>query len=99
MAQSLFELCNTTLRHRGNSDERNAKSFTKCGGVKAEALGFGVVSFVQSDDDWIAEIDNLDQQVEVTFEVSCIENAEDEVWGLLIFLITDEDVSGNFFIW
>ena len=62
-------------------------------------MGFGAVGFVQSDDDGIAKIDNLDEQVEMTFEVGGIENTEDEVGGFLIFLITNEDIPGNFFVW
>ena len=99
MAQSLFELCDPSLGHRGNCNERNAKAFTESGGVKAETLVFGAVGFVQSDDDGIAKIDNLDEQVEVTFEVGGIENTEDEVGGFLIVLITNEHIPGNFFVW
>ncbi len=95
----MFELSNATLGRRGNRDERHAKSFTERGGIKAESLGFGAVGFVQSDDDGIAKIDNLDERVEVTFEVGGIENTEDEVGGFLIVLITNEHIPGNFFVW
>tara|TARA_B110000438_G_C15211483_1_gene393130 strand:+ start:249 stop:392 length:144 start_codon:yes stop_codon:yes gene_type:complete len=44
------------------------------------------------------EVNNLQEKVELTFEVTGIENAEDEIRGGFSFLLPNENIAGDFLI-
>ena len=94
----MFELEDAAFVERTEWDERNSEVFAQRSGVDAEALGFGTIYFVEGDDDGVAEIDDLKEKLKVAFDLRGIEDAEDEIgWGFA-FLITKEEIAGDFFV-
>jgi len=79
VAEGVLEMSDPAFAGGGDGEEGNAEVFAQSSGVDAEALGFGAIDFVQSSDDGVAEVDDLEQEVEVALEIGGIENAEDEV--------------------
>lgn len=94
----MFEVGQAAAGSGADGDERDAEVFAQGGGVDAEALALGAVHLVERDDEGVAEVDDLEKEIKVAFEVAGIENAEDKVGCFFAFLITDKDVAGDFFI-